>query len=200
MSSKEWPCCFHGHSIIPTWNILKILCLWSENRTQVNSSWVTEPLTVWIINIHNHATWAFKYVIRLAFCIVICLSLISQNCQKTIGWPCCFPGHPGAWLAMAPELRVETSLLGENIGKYWMTLLLPWPSRRMAWPWLQSWELRHLFWGNDGDQSSTASGGGKRWAEGEAWDFDTNCYFCKKMHIFFKIAVSKSAHAGLKDV
>ena len=109
MSSKEWPCCFHGHSIIPTWNILKILCLWSENRTQVNSSWVTEPLTVWIINIHNHATWAFKYVIRLAFCIVICLSLISQNCQKTIGWPCCFPGHPGAWLAMASHgSRVES--------------------------------------------------------------------------------------------
>ena len=117
MSSKEWPCCFHGHSIIPTWNILKILCLWSENRTQVNSSWVTEPLTVWIINIHNHATWAFKYVIFLAFCIVICLSLTSQNCQNYIGWPCCFPGHPGAWLAMAPpppELRVETSLLGKR--------------------------------------------------------------------------------------
>ena len=66
-----------------------------------------------MIYIYNHATWAFKYIICLACCIVICL---SQNCQKYIGWPCCFPGHPGAWLAMAPppELRVETSLLGKR--------------------------------------------------------------------------------------
>ena len=149
MSSKEWPCCFHGHSIIPTWNILKILCLWSENRTQVNSSWVTEPLTVWIINIHNHATWAFKYVIRLAFCIVICLSLTSQ------------------------------------IVLYWMTLLLPWPSRRMASHGsssrVESWDI------SSGETTATSrrppageKRGGRRGKLGILTQVDT---FAKKMHL-----------------
>ena len=82
---------------------------------------------------------------------------------------------------------------------YWMTLLLPWPSRRMAshGSRVESWDI------SSGETTATSrrppageERGGRRGKLGILTQIAT---FAKKMHIFFKIAVSKSAHAGPKN-
>ena len=84
---------------------------------------------------------------------------------------------------------------------YWMTLLLPWPSRRMASHGsssrVESWDI------SSGETTATSrrppageERGGRRGKLGVLTQIAT---FATKMHLFFMKAVSKSSHTGLRN-